>query len=100
VPDALGRRGLDRLARHCAGPWRGDHLSVRLPRRNFGVDVFSVDRAISGERCDRTIDLVEQGTDQQGIIDILAGQHERGDPAGAVIRGRISGDRAPTTLSR
>ncbi|WP_424140072.1 hypothetical protein [Roseomonas chloroacetimidivorans] len=99
MPDALGRRGLDRLARRCAGPWWCDYLSVRLPRRNLGVDVFPMDRAISGERYDRTIDLVKHGADQQTIVEIVAGQNERGGRAGVVIRGRISGHRARTTLS-
>ncbi|WP_424138484.1 hypothetical protein [Roseomonas chloroacetimidivorans] len=71
----------------------------RLPLPYRAANLTRPDRAISSERYDQTIDLVEQGADQRAIIEIVAGQHERGGPAGVVIRGRISGDRAPTTLN-
>src|SRR3712207_9488841 len=36
-------------------------------------------RAVAGERGDRSVDLVEQGTDLRAIIGILVGQHRRDD---------------------
>ena len=81
VPVALGRCGLRRLARHRAGARRHDHGRPGMVRRDRGVDVVPVERAVAGEGGDGTVDPVEQGTDLRAVVGIPVGQHARDDLA-------------------
>src|SRR3712207_8069517 len=49
-----------------------------MARRDLGVDVVAVERAVAGEGGDRPIDPVEQGTDPRAVVGVLVGQ-DRGD---------------------
>ena len=60
-----------------------------MPCRDLGVDVVPVERAIGGDRADRTIDPVEQGADLRAVVGVLVGQQRRGDPAGVGVRGEV-----------
>jgi hypothetical protein len=60
-----------------------------MPRGDLGVDVVPVVRAIGGEGGDRTVDLIEQGADPRAVIDVVAGQLRRDDPAGVGVRGEV-----------
>ena len=56
-----------------------------MARGDPAVDTLLIIRAIAGERGDRAVDLVEQGTDLRAIIGIPVGQHRRDDLPGAGI---------------
>src|SRR3712207_8516589 len=64
-------------------------------------------RAVAGERGDRSVDLVEQGTDLRAIIGIPVGQHRRDDLPGVGIHTEVqlspgparAGDRKSTRLN-
>src|SRR3712207_9573893 len=46
VPVAPRRRGLGRAARHRVRAWWDDDLRTGMPRRDRGVDVVAVERAV------------------------------------------------------
>jgi hypothetical protein len=89
VPVPPRRRGLGRRARHRAGTRWHNHLSLRMPRRDLGVDVVPVERAVGGERGDRAVDPVEQGTGPGTVVGVVAGQRRRDDPPGVGVRGQM-----------
>jgi hypothetical protein len=56
---------------------------------NLDIDIVPVERAAGGERGDGTIDPIEQAADLRAIVDIVAGQHRRDDPACVRVRGEV-----------
>jgi hypothetical protein len=46
-----------------------------MPRRDLGVDVVPVERAVGGERGDRAVDPVEQGTGPGTVVGVVAGSY-------------------------
>ncbi len=68
MPVALRRRGLGRLARHGAGTRRHDDRRRGMARGDTAVDTLLIIRAVAGERGDRAVGLVEQGTDLRGVV--------------------------------
>ena len=84
-----------RVARHRAGSRRDDDGRLGMPCRNLGINVVPVERAICGDGCDRTTNLVEQGADLRAVVAVVVGQLRRDDPAGASCS--IAGRRSPAT---
>src|SRR3712207_8753353 len=56
-------------------------------------------RAVAGERGDRSVNLVEQGTDLRAIIGILVGQHRRDDLSGVGIHTEVQLSPGPARAS-
>ena len=83
------RRGLGRVARHRARARRHDDRRIGMPCSDPSIDVVPVERAVGGEGGDGTLDLVEQGTDLRAIVDVVAGQLRRNDPAGVGVRAEM-----------
>ena len=49
---------------------------------NLAINAVLVVSTVSGERRDRTVNLIEQGADLGRVIDIAGGQRRRCKPAG------------------
>src|SRR5215213_6898023 len=71
---ALGRRGLGRLAEHGAGTRWHDNRRLGMACSDTAVDTFLIIPAVAGERGDRSVYLVEQGTDLRAVIGMLVDQ--------------------------
>src|SRR5271156_3358583 len=54
-----------------------------------GVDALLIIRAVAGERGDRTINLIEQGTDLRAVVNIVGGQRRRDDLASVRINPNV-----------
>src|ERR1700683_2520095 len=54
--------------------WRNDHISPRVTLGNFIIDHIGVVSAISGHRCDWTVDLIKQIWHRRDVADIVRGQ--------------------------
>src|SRR5215213_1340010 len=76
---ALCRRGLGRRARYGAGTRRHDARRLGMARGDPAIDTFLIIRAVAGQRGDRSVYLVEQGTNLRAVIGILIGQLRRND---------------------
>ena len=61
--------------------WRDDH-GIWIALIQGGVDAGSIIAAVAQEELDRVSDLVEQGLDLGGVIDVAVGQDGSDDPAG------------------
>jgi hypothetical protein len=85
----LCRCSLRCFAWHCARTWWYDHGCLGMPCRDLGVNIVLVVRAITGDGCDLTIDLLEQEADLSAVISIMVGQHRRHDPARVSVRGKV-----------
>ena len=72
---ALDRGGATTLASGC--------------RRDLGVDIVPIERAVGGEGGDGTVDPFEQGADLRAIISVRGRQHRGGDPAGVGVGGQM-----------
>ena len=81
----LGRGRFGRSARHGSGPWWHNHPSIGVSRSDFSVDAILVVGAFGGERGHWAYNLVEQGTDLQGVIDVVRRQLGRDDPPGVGV---------------
>src|SRR5918993_4579476 len=86
---ALRRRGLGRLARHRAGTRRHDDRRLGMARGDTAVDTLLIIRAVAGERGDRSVYLVEQGTNLGAIVGILVGQLRRNDLPSVGVHGEV-----------
>ena len=60
-----------------------------MARRDRGVDVVAVERAVGGDGGDGTSDLVEQGAGLGAVVGITVRQHRRDDPPGVGVRGQV-----------
>jgi hypothetical protein len=60
-----------------------------MPRRDLGVDVVLVERAVAGEGRHRPVDLVEHRTGLRAVVDILVRQRRRDDPAGVGVHADV-----------
>src|SRR5215212_2784766 len=89
MPVAPRGRGLGRRARHRAGARRHDDRRLGMARDDTAVDTLLIIRAIAGQRGDRAVDLVEQGTDLRAVIGLLVGQRRRDDPPGAGLHADV-----------
>src|SRR4051812_48742169 len=69
-------------AEHGIGAGWNDHLRVWMPLFQSGVYAGSVIAAVAQEELDGLDDLVEQGLDLGGVIDVAVGQEGSDDPAG------------------
>src|SRR3954452_731684 len=78
---ALGRVGVGRGAEHGISAGWNDHLRVRMPLFQSGINPGSVITAVAQEELDRLGDLVKQGLDLRGVIDVTFGQDGSDDPA-------------------
>src|SRR3954471_12152229 len=67
----LGRRGLGRLAGHCRGARGYDDGRRGMALGDAGVDAVLIVRPVAGERGDRAVHLVEQGTDLRAVIHVV-----------------------------
>ena len=85
----VGAVSLGRVARHRARARRHDHLGIRMPCRDLGVDVVPIERAVAGEGGDGTIRPVEQGADLRAVVDIVGGRRRRDDPAGVGVHADV-----------
>src|SRR5262245_8144062 len=74
MPVALGRRGLGRCAWHRARTWRHNDRRIPMTLADLTVDIVPIIGAVTGKRCNRARNLLQQGTDLRAVIDILAGQ--------------------------
>src|SRR5215213_11565762 len=63
---ALCRRGLGRVAGHSRRARRHDDHRLGMACSDTAVDTFLIIPAVAGERGDRAVYLVEQGTDLRG----------------------------------
>jgi hypothetical protein len=81
----LGRRRLGHGARHGTGPRWHDHGSIGVPPGGLTMDAVLVVGALGGERGDWARDLVEQGTNLAGVIDVVRRQLGRDDPSGVGV---------------
>src|SRR5215213_8202921 len=86
---ALGRRGLGRLAEHGAGTRWHDNRRLGMACSDTAVDTFLIIPAVAGERGDRSVYLVEQGTDLRAVIGILVGQHRCDDLTGVGVHAEV-----------
>src|SRR3954453_17930627 len=59
----LGWLTLGRPARHRTRAWRHDDGSIGMALADAGVDAVLIVRPVAGERGDRAVHLVQQGTD-------------------------------------
>ncbi len=48
---------------------------------DLAINTFLIIRSVAGDRGDRTINLIEQGTDLRAVINVVGGQLRRDDPA-------------------
>ena len=81
VAVALGGLGIRRGAEYGIGTrWHDDHGS-RMALVQGGVHAGSVIAAVAHEEIDRLGDLVEQGADLAGVINVAVGQDGSDDPA-------------------
>src|SRR3954471_1349371 len=80
VAVALGGVGVRRGAEYGIGTRWNCHLRVRMALIQGGVDAGSVIAAVAQEDLDGLGDLVEQGLDLGGIIDVTLGQDGGDDP--------------------
>ena len=79
VTVAQSGRGLDGGAEDSVGArWR-DHRRLRVAGRHGPVHVGAVAGTVTDERLDRRGDLIEQGNDLRGIVDVGWGQLHGGD---------------------
>jgi hypothetical protein len=78
----LGRIGFGVLAEHGIGSRWNDHLRIWMAVVQGGVNAGSVVATVAQEDLDWLGDLVEQGLDLGGIIDVAVGQEGSDDPAG------------------
>ena len=58
------------VARHGAGPWWDDDGRLGITGSGLAIDAVLVVSTVGGERRDRAINLIEQGPDLRGIIDV------------------------------
>jgi hypothetical protein len=79
------RCGLDCIAQHGARSWRDDDFRVGMPRGDLAVDTVLIIRTVSGERGDRTTDLIEQRAGLGGVIDVVGGQRRRRELPGVGV---------------
>jgi hypothetical protein len=74
VTVALGGIGVRRGAEHSVGTRWNHHRRTRMALIQGGVHTGSVIAAIAHEELDGASNLVEQGPDLSGIIDVAVGQ--------------------------
>ena len=60
-----------------------------MTRGDLAIDAVLVVSAVGGERGERAINLIEQGTDLRSIVDVAGGQNCRGDLAGVGVHGNM-----------
>jgi hypothetical protein len=82
---APGWRRLGCVARHSTGAGWHDDSSIGVPRGDLTVDAVLAVGAVGSERSDWVRDLIEQGTNLGGVIDIVRRQGGRGDLSGVGI---------------
>jgi hypothetical protein len=70
-----------------------------MARGDTAVDTLLIIRAVAGERGDRSVDLVEQGTDLRAIIGIPVGQHRRDDLPGVGFHTEVQLSPGPARAS-
>ena len=86
MPVALCGCGLGRLARYRSlkTRWHDDHR-IGMRGSDLAINTFLIIRAVAGDRGDRTINLIEQGTDLRAVVNIVGGQRRRDDLASVRI---------------
>ncbi len=89
VAVALRRRVLHRLARHGGRARRHDDGRLGVAFGDAGVSTVLVVSAIAGERGQRARHLVEQGTGQGAVIDVVGGQRGGDDLAGVGVHAEV-----------
>ena len=78
---AYGWISADRFTGHCGSAWWHNNNCLGIPVSDSGVDTGLIIGAIAGERGRRAPDLIEQGIDLRGVVNIFVGQCRRHDPA-------------------
>src|SRR3954452_11536219 len=89
MPVALRWRGLGRRARNGAGTRWHDDRRLGMARGDPAVDTLLIIRAVAGQRGDRSVYLVEQGTNLRTIIGVPVGQHRRDNLPGVGIHADV-----------
>jgi hypothetical protein len=79
---ALGGIGVGRGAEHGVDTGWNHHRRIWMTLVQSGVHAGSVIAAVAQEELDRLGDLVEQGLDLRGVIDVTVGQDGGHDPVG------------------
>src|SRR4029450_13533890 len=86
VAVALGGLSVGGSAEYGIGTVGNDHLRVRIALIQGGGYAGSVIAAVAHEYLDRFGDLVEQGLDLGGVIDVTLGQDGSDGPAGYRVK--------------
>src|SRR3954463_10510028 len=76
-------------AEHGIGARWDHHGRSRMALVHSGLHAGSVIGAVAQEELDRVGDLVEQGTDLRGVIDVAVGQEGGDDPAGHRVKANV-----------
>src|SRR4051812_21598061 len=71
MPVALRWRGLGRRARHRAGTRWHDDRRLGMARGDTAVNTLLIIRAVADQRGDKSVYLVEQGTNLRAVIEVL-----------------------------
>ena len=82
---SLAWRGRGRVARNGVGSRWHDHGGIRVSCGDVTIDSLLIVRAVSRERGNRVHDLVEQGADLRGVINVTCAQRGGEDAAGVGI---------------
>jgi hypothetical protein len=78
---ALGGVGVRRGAEHGIDAGWNDHRCSWMALVQGGVHAGSVIAAVAQDEFDRVSNLIEQGSDLRGVIDVAVGQDGGDDPA-------------------
>jgi hypothetical protein len=70
-----------------------------MARDDTAVNTLLIIRAVAGQRGDRSVDLVEQGTDLRAIIGLPVGQYRRDDLPGVGIHTDVQLSPGPARAS-
>src|SRR5690349_14608905 len=86
---ALGWVGFGRWTEHGRGARRDDNRSLRRVLGHSIVNPVLVVGAVSNDRGERLVDLVEQRAEFGGIVDFFAGQGRGDDRAGLRVHSKV-----------